>query len=83
VLGNKKTPVPAIGLDDFILTRIQTRLQEPERIEGVVKAKVQKGKEPKDKYVPKTWNSVPYWVVRMKANGFYHRLAENELTFVK
>lgn len=40
-------------------------------------------KENGKKYVPHQWNSVPYWVVRMDANGFYHRLAENELTFLK
>ena len=34
----KKTPVPARALDDYILGRIQERLQQPERIAGLVNA---------------------------------------------
>lgn len=27
------------------------------------------------------WDSVPYWLVRLSANGFYHRFSEQELVF--
>jgi hypothetical protein len=47
-------------------------------IEGV-KRKVVNGRE---KHVPCKWNSKPYWLVRIKMNGFYYRCIESELEFV-